>query len=91
MIKDTSTSVKKKKLLAGKVISDKMEKTIVVEMQRMCTHQTFHKIIKTNKCYKVHDERNEAKMGDKVEFYEGRPLAKTKYMYLSRIVETSNA
>ncbi len=70
----------------GMVISDKMDKTVVVETVRKYTHPRFHKIVHTTKKYKVHDENQQAKVGDTVEFYEGRPVSKTKYMYLLRVI-----
>jgi small subunit ribosomal protein S17 len=78
---------KTKKLLVGTVVSDKMQKTVVVEYARAFKHQKFQKIVRTTKKYKVHDENSVAKIGDKIEFYEGRPVSKTKYMYLHRIIE----
>jgi small subunit ribosomal protein S17 len=75
-----------KRLFEGKVVSDKMDKTIVVETEQTYIHPKFRKILRKTKSYKVHDETNQAKTGDIVEFYEGRPAAKTKYMYLARIV-----
>lgn len=77
--------VKRTKL--GVVISDKMDKTIVVETERTYTHPEFQKTMRTVKKYKVHDEKEEAKKGDLVEFYEGRPASKTKFMYLVRVVK----
>jgi len=70
----------------GEVVSDNMDKTIVVEMVRTYTHPVFHKTMHKAKKYKVHDESEQAKKGDMVEFYEGRPVSKTKYMYLARVV-----
>ncbi len=78
---------KKVRSLTGTVVSDKMDKTIVVKTIRMFTHPRFHKIVRKAKKYKVHDEHEQAKVGDTGEFYEGRPLSKTKYMYFSRIVK----
>jgi small subunit ribosomal protein S17 len=76
----------KKRLYRGKVISDKMDKTVVVEFERTYKHPDTKKIMKTAKKYKVHDEKQLAKVGDVVEFYEGRPVSKTKYMYLSHVI-----
>jgi small subunit ribosomal protein S17 len=73
--------------LVGEVVSDKMDKTIVVKTMRTFQHERLGKVMKATKKYKVHDERQEAKLGDIVEFYEGRPVAKTKYMYLARVVK----
>ena len=84
---EVSTGIQKR-LFEGKVVSDKMNKTVVVETMRTYIHPQFHKILRKTKKYKVHDENNQAKVGDIVEFYEGRPVAKTKYMYLARIVRS---
>lgn len=77
---------KKQRLLQGKVVSDKMDKTIVVSVDRSYTDERLNKVIRTSKNYKVHDEGEVAKIGDVVEIYEGKPVSKTKYMYLARIV-----
>ena len=79
---------KSKRTLVGVVVSDKMDKTLVVEMKRLCKDVRFHKYIKKTKKYKVHDELSQAKKGDVVEFFEGRPLSKSKSMYLKRVVKT---
>jgi small subunit ribosomal protein S17 len=80
-------TIKKSMVYTGEVVSDKMNKTIVVNTRRTLMHPRFHKIVSVNKKYKVHDENEEANIGDIVEFYEGRPKSKTKYMYLSRIIK----
>lgn len=77
---------KTKQLFEGKVTSDKMDKTIVVEVEQTYIHPKFRKILRKTKSYKVHDENNQAKEGDIVRFYQCRPLAKTKYMYLAAVV-----
>ncbi len=79
--------LKKSQLYTGKVVSDRMDKTVVVNTNRTFMHPRFHKIVSKNKKYKVHDEQGLAKAGDMVEFYEGRPLSKTKYMYLARVIK----
>ena len=79
---------KPKKTFVGEVVSDKMQKTIVVETAKTFKHARVHKILKKMKKYKVHDEQGQAKIGDLVEFYEGRPLSKTKYMYLARVLKS---
>lgn len=81
------TQITPKHILTGEVISDKMDKTIVVKVERTYTHPRFKKVMRTAKKYKVHDEAEAAKVGDVVEIYEGRPMSKTKYMYLARIIE----
>ncbi len=80
-----------KRLYTGEVVSDKMTKTVVVNVVRTYKHPMFGKVLKSAKKYKVHDQHSEAKMGDVVEFYEGRPVSKTKCMYLHRIVEKRQA
>ncbi|HSC25198.1 MAG TPA: 30S ribosomal protein S17 [Candidatus Babeliales bacterium] len=75
-----------KQLFEGRVVSDKMDKTIVVEIEQTYIHPKFRKILRKVKSYKVHDEENQAKTGDIVKFYQCRPLAKTKYMYLAEVV-----
>ena len=76
-----------KKTLIGKVISDKMDKTVVVKVTRSYIHPRVQKVVRTDKKYKVHDDNEIAKAGDMVEIYEGRPVSKTKYMYLLRVLD----
>lgn len=78
------------KVMEGVVVSDKMQKSIVVRVVRTYTHPLYNKVVKTNKKYKVHDVAEEARPGDVVEIQEGRPLSKTKYMYLHRIVRRAS-
>jgi len=81
---------KKGKLYTGVVVSDKMHKTIVVVTERSYKHKLLDKVMRAYKKYKVHDEKEIAKAGDRVEFFEGRPVSKTKYMYLERVVKPSS-
>jgi small subunit ribosomal protein S17 len=81
----------KKRTLTGEVVSDKMDKTVVVKVMRTYMDAQFHKTRRSFKKFKVHDEQELAKIGDLVEFYEGRPVSKTKYMYLSRIVKSQQS
>ncbi len=76
----------KKSILRGKVVSAKMNKTIVVEVERTFMHPRLAKVMRSIKKYKVHDEGQRARQGDSVDIYEGRPVSKTKYMYLADIV-----
>ncbi len=87
----TVVEPKKVKLFVGEVVSDKMDKTVVVTLTRTIKHPVFGKVIRKSKKYKVHDPLQQAKIGDVVEFFEGRPVSKTKYMYLSRIVQKADA
>lgn len=75
--------------VVGEVVSDKMEKTISVKIFRTVKHAKYGKFIKKTSVFKAHDEKNEAKIGDKVKIYETRPLSKTKRWKLSEIVERS--
>ncbi len=76
-----------RKVRVGIVISDKMDKTIVVAIRDNTKHPLYKKTIKTTTKFKVHDENNEAKTGDIVEIVETRPLSKDKCFRLNRIVE----
>ena len=76
-----------KKEKQGIVISDKMDKTVVVKVASYDPHPKYKKIIESNKNYKAHDEKNECSIGDLVEIEETRPLSKTKRWRLVRIVE----
>lgn len=92
MSKDTAVLAEKQKsVLVGEVVSDKMDKTIVVRVVRTLKHPQFGKVLKREKNFKVHDQNEEAGVGDLVEFQEGRPLSKTKHMYLTRIVKKSSS
>lgn len=80
-------SSQEKKLTVGVVTSaGKMQKTVAVQITRMFAHPLYKKVIRVRKSYKVHDEQQQAKVGDIVEIYEGPHISKTKYMYLSRVV-----
>jgi small subunit ribosomal protein S17 len=79
-----------KNILTGTVISDKMQKTVVVEVERSFRHPLFNKTVRVKRKFKVHDEQELAKVGDVITFVEGRPVSKTKYMYLDRIVSSSS-
>ncbi len=67
-----------KRVLSGKVVSAKNDKTIVVEVTRRVRHKLYKKIIKRTKKYHAHDENNEHKIGDKVTIQECRPISKIK-------------
>ncbi|WP_068777686.1 30S ribosomal protein S17 [Paenibacillus sp. FJAT-26967] len=76
-----------RKVQIGKVVSDKMEKTIVVAVETYKKHDLYHKRIKYTKKFKAHDENNEAQIGDTVKIMETRPLSKDKRFRLVEIVE----
>jgi small subunit ribosomal protein S17 len=72
------------KLLSGVVVSDKMQDTVVVEVQRYFKHSKYGKFIKSKKRYKAHDKGNEAKIGDKVEIVETVPMSKDKKFIIKK-------
>lgn len=73
-----------RKQLVGRVISDRMDKTAVVTVETAKRHPLYEKVVRRNKSYKVHDEQNEARIGDWVRIEECRPMSKDKRF---RIVE----
>lgn len=73
--------------LVGTVTSDKMDKTITVEVTRTVRHKDYNKFIKRQARYHAHDERGEAGIGDTVEIVESRPLSKTKRWRLRKVIE----
>ena len=75
-----------RKTKIGKVVSDKMQKTIVVAVERRVKHPLYGKIINVTYKLKAHDENNECKIGDEVEVMETRPLSRDKRWRLVRIV-----
>ena len=77
----------RRKVRVGTVVSDKMDKTIVVAVESRVKHKLYGKIIKRTKKYKVHDENNECRIGDRVRIMETRPLSKQKRWRLVEIIE----
>ena len=67
-----------KRKLTGQIVSDKMNQTVVVQVQRLKQHPKYRRYIKVHKRYKAHDEKNEYKTGDKVVIEETRPISKDK-------------
>ncbi len=76
-----------KRLITGVVVSDKMDKTVVVRTERLVKHQIFHKFMRRHVKYKAHDEKNECQIGDKVIIMESRPLSKDKRWRVREILE----
>ena len=72
------STVKTGKILVGEVVSNKMDKTVVVKVSRFIKHPKYHKYYKRDDRYKAHDEANTYQVGDKVEIKETRPLSKGK-------------
>ena len=75
-----------KKTMMGVVVSSKMDKTVVVKVERRFSHPIFKKVVKTTKKYKVHDEKNECVEGDSIRIQETRPLSKEKRWRLLGII-----
>jgi small subunit ribosomal protein S17 len=75
-----------KKTMTGVVVSNKMDKTLVVKVERRFSHPVFKKVVKTTKKYKVHDEKNECLEGDFIRIQETRPLSKEKRWRLLGVI-----
>jgi len=73
--------------LTGTVVSDKMDKTVTVLVERQVMHPTIGKVVSRTKKYHAHNEGNDAKLGDKVVIEECRPISKTKAWKVTRLVE----
>ncbi len=76
-----------RKVRQGVVVSDVQDRTIVVRVQRTTTHPLYNKTVRVSKKYHVHDEANDAKVGDTVRIVETRPLSKLKRWRLDEVVE----
>ena len=76
-----------RKTVVGRVVSDKMDKTVVVAIQDSVKHPIYNKVIKRTVRYKAHDEKNECGVGDRVRIMETRPLSKDKRWRLVEIIE----
>lgn len=77
----------RRKTRVGRVVSDKMEKTIVVAVEDFVRHPLYGKAVKRTKKFKAHDENNECRIGDKVRIMETRPISKDKRWRLVLVVE----
>ncbi len=84
-------AAKLNRTLTGTVVSDKMDKTVTVLIERKTKHPVLGKIIRVSKKYHAHDENNECHEGDVVVIEECRPIAKTKSWRVSKLVEKSQA
>lgn len=76
-----------RKTKVGTVMSDRMDKTVVVRVERVVLHPVYKKYTKRRTTYKAHDEKNEFKVGDRVEIVETRPLSKGKRWRVLRLIE----
>lgn len=84
---ETTTETRQRRVLTGTVVSDKMDKTIVVQVQRRFKHPRYRKYVSERLRYKAHDESNQAKVGDVVRIVSCRPLSREKRWALQAIVE----
>jgi small subunit ribosomal protein S17 len=76
-----------RKTLTGMVVSDKMDKTVVVEVKRLVAHPLYHKIIRRRAKVKAHDPENTCQIGDKVLLEETRPVSRDKHWRVKQILE----
>ena len=76
-----------RKKIIGVVVKDKMDKTVVIEVEKYFKHSKYHKYLKTKKRYKAHDETNVCKVGDMVRLVETRPLSKDKRWLVKEIIK----
>ena len=76
-----------RKQLIGTIVSDKMDKTVTVQVERMVKHQFYHKYMRRRATFAAHDEQNACRMGDQVLIIESRPLSKTKKWRVSKILQ----
>ena len=81
------TTRNRRKVLRGVVVSNKMDKTGVVEITRKVPHPLYKKVVTKTTRFKFHDENNECSIGDTIEVMETRPLSKDKYFRLVRVIE----
>ncbi|WP_035061751.1 30S ribosomal protein S17 [Andreprevotia chitinilytica] len=78
---------KSKRSLTGRVVSDKMDKTVTVLVEHLVKHPLYGKVVRRSKKYHAHDETNQYHEGDLVSIEEGRPLSKTKSWYVTALLE----
>jgi small subunit ribosomal protein S17 len=83
----TSTVQGKRKTKTGRVVSDKMDKTIVVSVERLARHRLYKRVVRLTTKFKAHDEANDAHVGDTVRIEESRPLSATKRWRLVEVVQ----
>ncbi|MCG3778967.1 MAG: 30S ribosomal protein S17 [Nitrospira sp.] len=79
-------SVSKRREWVGRVVSNKMDKTVVVEIERSVVHPLYRKVLRRVTKFKAHDEENVCKIGDRVRMVETRPISKDKHMRVIEVV-----
>ena len=80
----------RRKRLVGSVVSDKMDKTVVVEVERLARHPLYEKVLRLKKKHKAHDEENACRIGDRVRIVESRPLSREKRWRVEEIVKRAS-
>ena len=73
--------------MVGRVVSDKMDKTVIVQVEMLVKHRLYQKYVRRRSKFAAHDENNDSRVGDKVLIIQSRPLSKTKRWRMSKIVE----
>ena len=84
---DAKAVHKNTRTLTGRVVSDKMDKTVTVLVERQVMHPTIGQVVSRTKKYHAHDEANDAKVGDKVVIQECKPISKTKAWKVAKVAE----
>jgi len=87
MTETAKTAASRARQLTGRVVSDKMDKTVTVLVERQVMHPVIGKVVSRTKKYHAHNEGNDAKMGDKVVIEECSPISKTKAWKVARVAE----
>lgn len=86
-MEETAVKREPRKIRVGTVVSDKMQKTVVVQIERLVKHPVYKRYVRRRKRFKVHDEKNECHVGDVISFMDTRPLSKEKRWRLLEIIE----
>jgi small subunit ribosomal protein S17 len=87
----TDEAKKASKMLTGRIVSDKMDKTVTVLVERRVPHAMYGKIVTRSKKYHAHDEKNEYHEGDLVEIEQSRPISRTKAWRVARLLDKAKA
>ena len=85
-VENLRNPLQNRRAVVGVVVSDKMQKTIVVKVDRQVRHALYQKYVEKSRRYKAHDEKNDAKIGDRVSLIESRPLSREKRWVLQTIL-----
>ena len=86
---DNDKTASRRQVKVGTVVSEKMDKTVVVRVEKIFTHPLYHRQMKRSSKFAAHDEANECKVGDRVEITSSRPLSRTKRWRVTEILQRS--